>query len=62
MTGAVDGRSELTRPQGLNFNLRTGIGMLAVAAVFLAWMRLRPLTPKQEPGPEAVSEAVSERG
>ncbi len=34
---------ELARGDGLNINLWAGLGMLVVAAVFLAWVRLRPL-------------------
>jgi hypothetical protein len=34
---------ELARGDGLNINLWAGLGMLVVAAAFLAWVRLRPL-------------------
>lgn len=34
---------ELAKGDGLNINLWAGLGMLVVAAVFLAWVRLRPL-------------------
>ena len=42
---------ELAKGDGLNINLWAGIGMLVVAAVFLAWVRLKPLvipTPADE--------------
>lgn len=34
---------ELARGDGLNINLWAGLGMLAVAIVFGAWARLRPV-------------------
>lgn len=42
---------ELAKGDGLNINLWAGIGMLVVAAIFLAWVRLKPLvvpTPADE--------------
>lgn len=41
--GALDGPEQLARAAGTAINLWTGIGLLVVAAVFLAWARLRPL-------------------
>jgi drug/metabolite transporter (DMT)-like permease len=41
--GALDGPEQLARASGISINLWTGIGLLVVAAVFLAWARLRPL-------------------
>lgn len=35
----------LDKSQGVHINLWTGLAMLAVAAAFLAWMKLRPLNP-----------------
>ena len=34
---------ELERAAGVNINLWAGIGMLVVAALFLLWVKLRPL-------------------
>ncbi|WP_055591403.1 hypothetical protein [Peterkaempfera griseoplana] len=61
VTGALDGSRALRKAQGLNLNLWTGIGMLAVAAVFLVWMRLRPLA-LAEPGPQQAHTPDSESG
>lgn len=35
--------SDLDRSGGMNINLLAGIGMIVFAAVFLLWVRLRPL-------------------
>lgn len=35
----------LDKSQGVHINLWTGLAMLAVAAAFLAWVKLRPLNP-----------------
>jgi hypothetical protein len=34
---------EIARSAGVNINLWAGLGMVLVAALFLAWARLRPL-------------------
>jgi hypothetical protein len=34
---------ELARADGVNINLWAGLGMIAFAACFLAWARLRPV-------------------
>lgn len=44
---------ELARGDGLNINLWAGIGMLVVAAAFLAWVRWRPLVVEDGPSPDA---------
>ena len=36
-------QEELARADGVNLNLWTGLALLATAAVFLVWVRLRPL-------------------
>ncbi|WP_232662371.1 hypothetical protein [Pseudonocardia sp. TRM90224] len=33
---------QLEKSAGIDMNLWTGIGMLVIAVVFLAWVRLRP--------------------
>ncbi len=33
----------LAKSDGLNINLWTGLGMVAVAAIFQTWARLRPV-------------------
>jgi hypothetical protein len=35
--------AELEKTDGMNINLYAGIGMLVVAAAFVAWARLRPV-------------------
>lgn len=34
---------EIAKSAGVNINLWAGLGMLLVAALFLVWVRLRPL-------------------
>lgn len=47
--------SDLTRAGGLNINLVAGMGMVAVAAAFLLWARLRPVV---VPEPEVEDETL----
>ncbi|PSL58422.1 hypothetical protein B0I31_101640 [Saccharothrix carnea] len=35
--------ADLTKADGLNINLWSGIGMIALSAVFAAWATLRPV-------------------
>lgn len=46
---------ELARADGLNINLWAGLGMVVVAAAFVAWARLRPVVvpahPDSDDGP-----------
>ncbi|MFE9745425.1 hypothetical protein ACFYOT_11015 [Saccharothrix saharensis] len=35
--------ADLTKADGLNINLWTGVGMIALSAVFAAWATLRPV-------------------
>jgi hypothetical protein len=42
--GLFDSPAEVAKSAGVRINLWTGIGMLALAAVFLTWVKLRPLT------------------
>ncbi|TDC87202.1 hypothetical protein E1161_26135 [Saccharopolyspora aridisoli] len=35
--------AELDKAQGININLWTGLSMLVVGALFILWLRLRPL-------------------
>lgn len=44
---------ELARGDGLNINLWAGLGMLVVAAAFLAWVKWRPLVVEDVPAPDA---------
>lgn len=40
-----DTHAELAKAQGIRINLWTGIGLLVLGLLFLAWMRWRPLEP-----------------
>lgn len=42
--GLLDSPAEIAKSAGVRINLWTGIGMLALAAVFFVWVKLRPLT------------------
>ncbi|MFS4097459.1 hypothetical protein [Streptomyces sp. AF1A] len=55
VTGITDSQSAIDKAQGVNINLWTGIGMLLLGIFFLAWLKLRPATPRplvQEDAPE----------
>ena len=45
--------TELDKADGLNVNLITGIGMVVVAAAFLAWARMRPVVVPEHVGADA---------
>lgn len=50
LLGLLDtSEDELTKSGGLNINLWAGIGMLVVAAAFVAWARWRPIVVPDEP-------------
>ena len=40
--------ADLAKADGLNINLWTGVGMLALSAVFAAWATLRPVVVPDE--------------
>jgi hypothetical protein len=42
---------ELTKAAGVNINLWAGIGMLVFAALFVLWVRLRPIIITETPEP-----------
>ncbi|MET9363658.1 hypothetical protein ABZX93_22475 [Streptomyces sp. NPDC006632] len=42
--------ADLKKAQGININLWTGLGMLALGLFFLIWLKLRPTAP---PTPES---------
>ncbi|MEX3101346.1 MULTISPECIES: hypothetical protein [unclassified Streptomyces] len=48
ITGITDGDAEIDKAQGININLWTGLGMLALGVFFLVWLWLRP-TPAPTP-------------
>jgi hypothetical protein len=43
--GLFDTDAEVRKGAGLHLNLWTGIALLVVGLIMLAWMRLRPLEP-----------------
>ncbi|MEV4442206.1 hypothetical protein AB0K09_25020 [Streptomyces sp. NPDC049577] len=45
IAGLTASDAALKKAQGINLNLWTGIGMLALGAFFLVWLRLRPTAP-----------------
>ncbi|GAB3244008.1 hypothetical protein [Kineosporia babensis] len=44
--------SEIARADGINLNLRVGIGLLVFAAIMVAWVVLRPLRVPAEDTPD----------
>lgn len=45
--------ADLTKADGLNINLWSGVGMIALSAVFAAWATLRPVIVPDEPAGRA---------
>jgi hypothetical protein len=63
--GIFDSQAEVQKAAGVRINLWTGLGMLALGLVFLAWVKLRPLTTeeiieaqKEDPEEEAMAEKL----
>ncbi len=50
VAGILDSPAEIAKAQGIRINLWTGLGMLAVGAAFLLWLRL---SPTEAPRPQA---------
>jgi hypothetical protein len=44
----LEDEAEIAKAGGIDLNLWSGIGMLAAAAFFVVWVRLRPLVPPGE--------------
>ncbi|WP_328555088.1 MULTISPECIES: hypothetical protein [unclassified Streptomyces] len=55
IAGITASDADLDKAGGININLWTGLGMLALGLFFLAWLWLRPL-PVTEPEPPAGDE------
>ncbi|MEU1176669.1 hypothetical protein ABZ464_03295 [Streptomyces sp. NPDC005820] len=51
LTGLTDSDAEIDKAQGININLWTGLGMLALGVFFLAWLWLRPASAPAPPLP-----------
>ncbi|AVH58234.1 MULTISPECIES: hypothetical protein [Streptomyces] len=49
IAGITVSDANLDKAEGININLWTGLGMLALGLFFLAWLWLRPLTPAPMP-------------
>ncbi|MGW1077513.1 hypothetical protein [Streptomyces sp. NPDC002537] len=47
VAGLTASDADLEKAQGININLWTGLGMLALGAFFLVWFRLRPQAPPE---------------
>jgi hypothetical protein len=51
IAGFTASDADLDKAEGVNINLWTGLGMLALGLFFLAWLKLRPAAP---PPPDVV--------
>ncbi|MEU9100843.1 hypothetical protein [Streptomyces sp. NPDC048361] len=45
VAGILASDADLKKAQGININLWTGLGMLALGLFFLTWLKLRPMAP-----------------
>lgn len=45
MAGVIDGSAASKKADGIDINLWTGLGMATFGALFLLWVRRKPLTP-----------------
>ncbi|MFE9022334.1 hypothetical protein ACFYNL_27750 [Streptomyces sp. NPDC007808] len=55
IAGLTASDADIDKAEGVNINLWTGLGMLALGLFFLAWLKLRPAappTPEVAPGSE----------
>ncbi|MFF3289040.1 hypothetical protein [Streptomyces sp. NPDC003023] len=51
--GVFASDADLKKAEGVNINLWTGLGMLALGLFFLVWLKLRPTTPPPPPAQSA---------
>ncbi|MEU3375122.1 hypothetical protein ACFYM2_29005 [Streptomyces sp. NPDC006711] len=49
VAGVMASDADLRKAQGININLWTGLGMLALGLFFLTWLKLRPTAPPAPP-------------
>ncbi|QGV80200.1 hypothetical protein [Streptomyces ficellus] len=49
VAGITASDADLKKAVGVNINLWTGLGMLALGLFFLVWLRLRPTAPPPPP-------------
>ncbi|MFD3437627.1 hypothetical protein ACFWU3_09010 [Streptomyces sp. NPDC058685] len=45
IAGIMASDADLKKAEGVNINLWTGLGMLALGLFFLLWLKLRPIAP-----------------
>jgi hypothetical protein len=45
ITGFTASDADIDKAEGVNINLWTGLGMLALGLFFLVWLKLRPVAP-----------------
>ncbi|MFI8303991.1 hypothetical protein ACIF80_11145 [Streptomyces sp. NPDC085927] len=57
IAGITASDADIEKAEGININLWTGLGMLALGLFFLVWLKLRPTAPP----PPDVTDAVQER-
>ncbi|SDC99223.1 hypothetical protein [Streptomyces prasinopilosus] len=57
IAGITASDAAIEKAEGVNINLWTGLGMLALGLFFLVWLKLRPTAPP----PPDVTDAVQER-
>ncbi|WAX79605.1 hypothetical protein [Streptomyces sp. KMM 9044] len=57
IAGITASDADIDKAAGVNINLWTGLGMLALGLFFLVWLKLRPIAP---PTPD-VTDAVQEK-
>ncbi|MFF6803439.1 hypothetical protein [Streptomyces sp. NPDC012616] len=62
IAGLTDGDAAIDKAQGININLWTGLGMLALGLFFLAWLKLRPAAPVTPKLPPEAVEGEPPRG
>ncbi|GAU68640.1 membrane protein CrgA [Streptomyces sp. NBRC 110611] len=55
IAGLTASDADLKKAQGININLWTGLGMLALGLFFLIWLKLRPTAPPAVEVPAAGS-------
>jgi hypothetical protein len=60
IAGLFDSAAEIARAGGIRINIWLGLAMFVLGALFLLWVRLRPL--KIERGPSAAEQAGMSEG
>jgi len=51
IAGITASDADIKKAQGININLWTGLGMLALGLFFLIWLTLRPTAPAEKSEP-----------